>query len=195
MLLNTLIASEFLITDELMYNTYSGQLSADMITRMLKMQRQFWWVNYALIPVLLSIKLLLSSSCVWIGIIFSGNNKKHKEVWRVFLLSEFIFILQMFIRIVLLFFMDIQTMEDINNFQPFSLFSLLDVNNLPSYLRYPTALINIFEVTYWFVLAHLLGSLMNGSFRVRLGFVFKTYGIGLLIWVSLMIFLTLNLGM
>lgn len=192
MLLNTLLVSE-LITDELMKNSYTGQLSADMITKMLKMQRQFWWVNYAFMPVILLLKLSLSASCVWIGTVFGGLELKFNKIWRVFLMAEFVFILQMIIKTGMLYFMDIQTMDDINNFMPFTLFSLLDTDNLEAYLRYPAAILNVFEMTYWFMLAFLLMPLLKIKYFKSLGFVFKTYGVGLIIWISLMVFLTLSL--
>lgn len=191
MLINTLLVSE-LITDELMQNTYSGQLSADMIGKMLKMQRQYWWVSYVMMPVILFLKLSLSASCVWIGTVFNGLEQKFKSIWRIFLLAEFVFIVQMIIKTTLLYFMDIETMDDINNFIPLSLYSLLDIESIPSYLRYPSALFNVFEVIYWFVLAYLLRPKLNSKFSTSLFFVFKTYGLGLLIWMSLMVFLTLN---
>jgi hypothetical protein len=68
----------------------------------------------------------------------------------------------------------------------------MDVNNIPAYFHYPLALVSIPEAIYWVVLILLFKPLISGNFWNRLGFVAKTYGVGLLIWVSIVVFVTLN---
>ncbi|MCF8359008.1 MAG: hypothetical protein K9H26_09640 [Prolixibacteraceae bacterium] len=121
-----------------------------------------------------------------------NSKSKYKDYLKVVLLTESVFVVFSFIRTGGLYYYDFQTVTKISQFQPFTLFSLLDVNNIPEYLHYPLSLISIPEAIYWVVLALLLKPLISGSFLKRIGFIAKTYGIGLLIWVSIVVFVTLN---
>ena len=57
-----------------------------------------------------------------------------------------------------------------------------------------TRVINIFEVTYWFILAYLIGKEINDTTEKALSIVASSYGVGLLIWVASVMFFTLNIS-
>ncbi len=187
-----LIIVNSIFSDAIYVNTFSGQMSAEMIAKMLSFKSKYVWVNYLLAPILLFVKTGLVALCFWIGSFISSSKSTFKNYLRIVLFAETIFIVFSFARTGLLYYYNFQTLTEISQFQPFTLYSVLDVNNIPAYWQYPLALIGIPEAIYWFVLVLLLKPLISGSFWNRLGFVAKTYGVGLLVWVSIVVFLTLN---
>jgi len=186
----TIVNSIF--SNDIYVNTFSGQMSAEMIAKTLSFKSKYIWVNYLLAPVFMLFKTMLITACLWIGFFIGGSKSKFKDFLRIVLFAETVFIVFSFVRTGLLYYYNFQTLTEITQFQPFTLYSLLDVNNIPEYFHYPLALVSIPEAIYWGVLVLLLKPLISGNFWDRFGFVAKTYGIGLLIWVSIVVFVTLN---
>jgi len=190
-ILNVVIVNG-IFSDAIYVNTYTGQMSTEMISKMLSFKSKYAWVNYLLVPILLLVKTGLVAACFWIGSFFSNSKSRFKDYLRLVLFAETVFIVFSFARTGLLYYYNFQTLTEISQFQPLTLYSLLDVNNIPGYFHYPLALVSIPEAIYWGVLVLLLKPLISGNFWDRFGFVAKTYGIGLLIWVSIVVFVTLN---
>ncbi|MCG6187377.1 hypothetical protein [Maribellus maritimus] len=78
---------------------------------------------------------------------------------------------------------------------------LLNKNTVDPLFLYPLSLINIFELGYFLILAWLLVGVINetnGERPVKFGkslqLVTTSYGSGLLLWVVLVMFITLNLN-
>lgn len=188
--INTLIMNN-LITDDILYQSYSGLMSTDMIGRMLDSKDNFWWVSYLLVLVLIPLKLLLSSACVWGGAIFLGYEIQYSNVWRIFTLAEFLFITYGFIKTLFIHLGEFQTLEAISQYQPFSLYDLFN-DNVENYFMYPLSTLNIFEVVYWFILATLLAPILKLNFYRSMVVLSRTYGVGLLLWMSFIVFLTLS---
>lgn len=180
------------ITEKIYVNSFTGQLSAKMIGKVLSIKVKYAWLNYYLIPVLLLIKTGFVAVCFWIGSFIGGLKLTFKDYLRPVLFAETVFIIFSFIQTGFLYYNNFQTLTEIGQFQPFALYYILNVNNIPAYLNYPLALVSIPEAIYWVVLVLLLKPLISGNFWKRLGFVAKTYGVGLLVWVSIVVFVTLN---
>ncbi|MGF7138633.1 hypothetical protein [Roseimarinus sediminis] len=181
-----------ILSDDIYVNTYSGQLSTEMIAKILAFKSKYQWINYILIPVILILKTGLIAAFLWVGSFMNNSKLEYKEYLRVVIMAELVFVFFSFIRTGGLYYYNFQTLIEIGQFQPFTLFSLLDINNIPEYVHYPLSLISIPEAIYWIVLALLLKQLISGNIWNRIGFIAKTYGIGLLIWVSIVVFITLN---
>jgi hypothetical protein len=193
-ILNIIITNN-IISDDIYINTYTGQLSAEIINKMLSIKSKYSWASYVLAPILLILKTGFVSICFWIGSLFNDSNDlktKFKDYLRIVIFAESVFIIFSFVRTGLLYNYNFQTLTEINQFQPFTLSSVLNTNNIPAYFHYPLTLLSIPEAVYWIVLALLLKPIVSGNLWNRIGFIAKTYGVGLLIWVSIVVFLTLN---
>jgi len=90
-------------------------------------------------------------------------------------------------------FMDIQTIEDLMKADVFSLLGWTGAENVPTWLQYPLSVVNVFELGFWILLAGGMSYLLQKRWTQMLGFVAATYGVGLLIWVLFIVFLQLNL--
>lgn len=99
------------------------------------------------------------------------------------------------ILIKLLWFLFVQTdytLHDLSMFYPLSLLNITGTENIPSYWLYPLQTLNLFEVAYWFLLAQGVSEATEQSFRQSFGLVMSSYGVGLVLWVILVMFLTIT---
>ena len=86
------------------------------------------------------------------------------------------------------------TLEDLQYFYPLSALNIIGYQGLEPWYIYPFQVINLFEVAYWFILSYLIGKELNETTEKGLSIVASSYGVGLLIWVVGVMFLTLNMS-
>jgi hypothetical protein len=182
---------ECLFTDNVIKKTFSDKISGSVISKALIIKQQYSWFIYILTPVLLILKMLLVTFCFWIGSLFEEAKIKFRNFFNVVIISEFVFIIFNFIKTGLLYCFKFQTITEINQFHPFTLFSILNKTKIPEYLYYSFTIISVQEITYWIILTLLLKSLLRINFIGRILFIAKTYGIGMLIWMSIVAFFTI----
>ena len=77
---------------------------------------------------------------------------------------------------------------------PLSLESLFGYANFERWYIYPMQVINLFEVTYWIILSVLLARELQISRSKALVLVAGSYGAGVALWVTGVMFLLLNFG-
>lgn len=84
-------------------------------------------------------------------------------------------------------------MQDIQQFYPLSYINFLDIENIEPWLIYPLQTINLFEIAYFFVLVYGVHKLLKNNYWKSFEITAASYGTGLVIWLGLVMFLTLNL--
>jgi hypothetical protein len=187
--------AHFIIKDSLYYNSFGDRLAMDRIDAFISKQKSREWIGYALTPLLLLIKTGYTAVCMSLGGFVAGMEAPFKKVFKVALFAEMIFLAGGVLQnLSLHLFASLNTLEDVQNFAPFSLYGLLGLKEVPAYLNYPLRLINLFEICYWLLLAAGLRALLNKPFGKMLGFVLGSYGVGLLVWAVFIVFLTINLS-
>lgn len=188
-----IILSWYVIKDEYYYQSLGEQLNVEQISKFLTFRSKWDWLGFIIIPGFILLKIFFVSVCFEIGSFFLNLKLNYKDIFRISVFAESVFVMATFLRIFWFFFFpDNLTLEYIQNFYPLSLLNLVESENIPLYFIYPLQLINVFELLYWLVLTYLIKIYTNKSFDKSFGFVAKTYGIGLLTWVVLVIFLTIN---
>ena len=193
----TLLLSEaatfFLDLNRLLYKNLSEQLTLKQIEAYFATQSRWQWLQYVLLPVVLYLKSTVLAWILAIGGFFYGLELSHKNYWKIVLQAEFIFLVSVLVKI--LWFVIIQpefSLEEVEQFVPFSLQSILDTTTIPSWALYPLQLLNVFEGLYWVLLVVLLNQ-ASGSKKGAL-IVVSSYGPALFIWIIFIMFLTLNLN-
>lgn len=193
----TLLLSEaatfFLDLNRLLYKNLSEQLTLKQIEAYFATQSRWQWLQYVLLPVVLYLKSTVLAWILAIGGFFYGLELSHKNYWKIVLQAEFIFLVSVLVKI--LWFVIIQpefSLEEVQQFVPFSLQSILDTTTIPSWALYPLQLLNVFEGLYWVLLVVLLNQ-ASGSKKGAL-IVVSSYGPALFIWIIFIMFLTLNLS-
>lgn len=181
--------------NEILLNSLSEQLSADRIQNFISTQKKWEWLTYIIFPLLLLFKWLLTSIAMYTGTIFFEFKATFKELFRIVLLSEIVFLVLALVKFLWFFiYKDHLTLEYVQFFQPLSLSNLFNVGELEPWFIYPVQSFNLFELSYWFSLAFLLSKKLDMPFWKSFDFVLSTYVIGFLIWLVFVSFFILNLS-
>lgn len=183
----------FILTENLYYSSFREQLTIEKIEQLFSFQTEFSWISYIVMPLSILIKISIITLVIYTGVILSSLKVGLRRLFRIVLLAEFIFLLMGFVRFCWFYFFQTDTnFTSLGFFQPLSIINFFSPEDDLSYLVYPLQLTNLFELSYWLLLAYLLMNLLKKPFWKSFEFVLSTYGVGLVIWVVFVTFLTLN---
>lgn len=186
------VSQEFVYTNTIYYRSYSGTLTQQSIEGMLGFQTRYWWVGYVFIPIILILKFTFTAICISIGATFSLAEFKFKDIFKTVMLAEVVFIVAQIIFMVILYMhLDDITLQNIGGYYPLSALSIIGIENVNAqWAIYPLQTANFFEVFYVVVISWLLSREWESDFFGSLNIIIPSYGIGLLLWVVLVAFLT-----
>lgn len=192
--LNTLAFNYLFISDSIYYQSFGEKLATDRIANLFEQSHKWQWLGYIFIPIIVLIRVGFTAICLYTGLFIANIKVRFRDLFKVALLADFVFVLAGVVKlIILIFFKEVNTLDDLQ-FQPLSLMELFDKKAFDALFIYPLSLISVFELLYWLALAWLLTSLVEKPFGSSLKMVASSYGIGLLLWVLFVMFLTVNLS-
>ena len=185
---------------DLLYQSYSEKLTTVQIEKVFAFQEKWRWISYALVPLLLLLKISLIASVLYIGTFFYSKVKvTFKQLFDAVIKAEFVFLLVSILKIVWFYFFQTNyTLEDLQYFYPLSALNIVGYQGLESWFIYPLQVLNLFELAYWLLLSYFVGKLAftekDKGKPMDLGFkiVASSYGSALLLWVVVVMFFTLN---
>lgn len=191
----------FLSNNSLYYQSFSQHFSLSRINQMLEISKKWQWVGYAIVPLVILLRVFYSSIFLYIGVFFTELKVDFGKLFKVALLADFVYVLAGLAKLVILiFFKEVSTLEDLQ-FSPLSVMELMNKNAVDPLFIHSLSLLNVFELGYFLVLAWLLAGVLNEAnneqpikFGSSLRLVATSYGSGLLLWVILVMFITLNLS-
>ncbi|WP_434980146.1 hypothetical protein [Daejeonia sp. YH14] len=161
-------------------------------------QKKWWWVSYAVTPVIIGIKVLLVAFCLNFIKLFDfewSEKIKFSDFVFLALIAEFVFVIAGAYKFVNFYWLEPDyTLEDLQTYYPMSLINFREYISTEKWLAYPLQLVNLFELFYWGILAWGLWEFSGQKMKPAksLGLVALTYGTGLLFWVGIVSFLILN---
>ncbi len=181
------------LKEGLFYQSFGEQLAVDRIAKMFEMSQKWQWISYIIVPIDILVRVSFSAICLYIGCFLANSQVRFRELFRISLLADFVFVLAGIIKLlILVLFKDVSKLDDLQ-FLPLSLMELFHRDSVDALFIYPFSLISVFELLYWLVLAWLLSGLLEQPFSYSLKRVASSYGAGLLLWVLFVMFLTVNL--
>lgn len=187
------LSNYLLLSDALYYNNFAEQLTYEQIEALINQSKKWEWVSYAIIPVVILLKLTLVASCLSTGLYFFTNQFRFKQAFGVALEAEFVFLIPALLKI--LWFVFVQTgytLQDLQFFYPLSALNLFNHSTLEPWLVYPLQLVNLFELVYWFLLARGVSKIIDRDFTKSFEVVLASYGVGLLLWVAVVMFISVS---
>tara|TARA_B110000503_G_scaffold137127_1_gene220780 strand:- start:911 stop:1537 length:627 start_codon:yes stop_codon:yes gene_type:complete len=194
-LLLSILSKYILNTEKLIVNNLSDFLTQNQIDTIIDNRKSWSWLSYALLPLLLLLKVSIIASILDVGCFFFEKEIKYKRLFNIVTQAEFVFILVIIFKTTWFYsFQTNYTLEDLQTFYPLSALNIVGSQGLKTWFIYPFQVLNLFEVAYWFVLAYLIGKEINDTTEKGLSIVASSYGVGLLIWVVGVMFLTLNMS-
>lgn len=189
----------YISTDSKIFDFLAKDYPSSVVQNYMESQKKWWWVSYAVTPVLIGIKVLLVAFCLNFVKIISEKleDVKFRDILTVVLIAEFVFIIAGFYKFFNFYLIDTDyTLETLQTYYPLSLINYKEAISTEKWLAYPLQLLNVFELMYWGVLAWGIWQLADKkiSYQRSLGYVALTYGVGLLFWVGVVCFLILSIS-
>jgi len=142
------------------------------------------------------LRSILVALCLSVGVFFYDIERKiaFKKYLRIALTGELVLVLVGLFKFGYFYFIKTDfTLQDLQQYYPLSYINFLDRTNLQPWLIYPLQTLNLFELAYILVLVLGLRKLLQNTFTKSLEMVAVSYGTGLLIFMGLVMFLTLNM--
>jgi hypothetical protein len=194
-LLVIFLSQIILINDIVFFNTYSEQLTYDRSMELFQQMRSYSWVSYILVTVFLLLKFTAVAVLLYIGVYF---NDLHRElplgiIFKVVIISESIFVTASILKLLwFAFFAGNYTLDDISFFYPLSLINLFNRSEVATYWVYPLQTVNLFQFLYVLLLA--FGLSKAGSVKKSLAekVVLSTYVPAIAVWITLIMFFTID---
>lgn len=198
-LFNVLLNNYYVTTESKIFDFLAKDYPSSVVQNYMESQKKWWWVSYAVTPVLIGIKVLLVAFCLNFVKIISEKleDVKFRDILFVVLIAEFVFVIAGFYKFFNFYLVETDyTLETLQTYYPLSLINYKEAISTEKWLAYPLQLANIFELMYWGVLAWGIWQLADKkiSYQRSLGYVALTYGVGLLFWVGVVCFLILSVS-
>lgn len=188
-------SNKLLNSNKLLVDSLIEQFPTDQVQELLTFQQKWEWLTYVILPLLLLLKIAIITAILDLGCFLFNKEIKYKKLFNIVVKAEFIVLLAIIIKTAWFYFYQTNyTLEDLQYFYPFSALSLIGHEGLQPWFVYPFQVLNLFELAYWFILAYLLGKELESTTDKGLSIVASSYGVGLLIWVVGVMFLTLNMS-
>ncbi len=192
-LILTLSLNYLLVSDNLIFNEYSSQLSFERITELIESNKKYKYITFLLVPLIYLIKFSSVALFLTIGNFFLKDKLEFKKIFKVVIICEIVFLIPIIIKIF--WFLFVQTdysLGNLKSFSPLSLINFFELDKIEKWVRYPLRLFNIFEIIYCFFLAFNLKDALSISLQNAFLVVITSYGSAILLWVVFITFLSLN---
>jgi hypothetical protein len=180
--------------NDLYLNSLAENLTANQIKNIFEVQKKWEWISYTIIPLLLLIKTSIVTSILYIGTFFySKTEVTFKNIFNSAIKCEFVFLIIPILKIIWFYFFQTNyTLEDIQYFFPLSALNITGYQGVDPWLIYPLQVLNLFEVAYIIYLSYQIGYLTKTNADTGLKIVAYSYVPALLLWVTVVMFFTLN---
>lgn len=182
----------FFYIDGVVYNIYNEQLSIQRIEDFIGNQKKYQWLAYIFIPVTLIVKILYNTFWITTGSLLNNERSSFIPNYNICLKAEYVFVLMLIVKFsCLVIYKPVNTLYDLA-FIPGSLANLLPTTTTPQWYQYPLQTANIWEVLYCFVGTSMYSIQHNVNKSKAAALFCIPYLIGLVIWVLIVVFITLQ---
>ena len=194
----TYLDKTYISTDSKIFDFLAKDYPSSVVQNYMESQKKWWWVSYAITPVLIGLKVLLVAFCLnFLKLLdIEGIEKiKFSDFLFLTLLAELIFTISGFYKFFNFYWLQTDyKLQDLQTYYPLSLLNFREQISTEKWMAYPLQVANLFEIAYWIVLAVGIRELFveKISYLKSFSLVALTYGIGLLFWVGVVCFMILN---
>ena len=189
------LSKSVLINEVVFYNAYSEQLTYDRARQLFDSFQSMSWISYVLSPLILILKFSLISLVLYIGIVF--NNLQYKvplgSVFRIVIASDGVFLLAGLTKFFWFYlFAGNYDLNDINFFYPLSLINIFKAEEVRKIWIYPMQTVNLFHIAYLMLLSFGLNNVCKIEKYDSEKIVLLSYLPGLLLWLTLILFISID---
>ena len=141
-------------------------------------------LNYLWTPFALLWKFTLTAFIIWTGSFAFGYKTSFVKLWQFALFAEIVFIVPELLKMI--YFIqpaDGVTFQEIRDFYPFSLFSMIDAHLVASKYHYPLRALNLFELIYIILLVLGFHTISKRSIKESILVILFSYVLFFLLWL------------
>lgn len=187
------LTSYLLSSEELFFDFYAEQLAYERILEIIDQQKKWQWVGYAILPIIYLVKFFLITCVLLMGTFLIGLKTRFKDVFKITIAAEFIIFVPLLMKLIWFGFINRDyTLLELMNFAPLSLDNVSDLGSTIPWLSPILKSSNLFELSYWLLLAYGLHVIIKKPFKKAFGMVVASYGLIWVVWQVLIIFLMIN---
>ena len=185
----SIMANYILFDDALYYDAFGEIIGVERMGEFIEQKRFYQRFGYLFIPLLLLIRPFYTAMCLATGALLNDQNLTFGQGYNLALKADAIFLMEVMIRINYFSIIGVYSLEEIST-PLFSLLHWFGPDRVLSYLTYPLGVLSVFEFIYWILLAVFVSVYTQKNFWRSFYFVITTYGIGLLLLVIAVIYIT-----
>lgn len=165
--------------------------SHEVVEKMARSMSELSWVDFLEAIGQPAIKILLVSLCIVAGLFLFKRELPFSEVLEICIASEFIFLMPSFFRLIWFgFFHPSFLPAEIDLFPTFSMLDFFERSETEKWLVLLLQAASLFELFYMTFLSLLLSAKLGSAFKDSLMIVLSSYGVDLLLWISVMEYLS-----
>jgi len=184
-----------LVNDELYYTSLANQMTDEQIQELLAASKKWLWLGYALLLILMMVKLLIIAAILSFGYYALTRNWSFRPFFRTAIIAEFVMLAPAIIKIFWFGWLHSSyNLNDLQNFVPLSLNSLVRLDTTENWLRYPLQIASLFEVAYCLVLVLGARQLVQLRWGQAARLVSFSYLPALLMWVVVVMFIFVSIS-
>lgn len=189
--LNVYLVQEFVLTEEVYYNTLGERMAYERIDKMLVQQQAWSWLAYAFIPLSVILQTFAISLCLLTGIVFSSTKVSFGRIFGMALkVIAIVMVIRLLPTLVLLI-QEVQVMDDLLASDWYSVLALFGRDNVPAWIHIPLAALNLFHLL---LLAGLLAGLRYLVDKPAGTLALISYGCGTLLWWLALMYVQVSMG-
>lgn len=185
-----LSSNKWILTNEIYYEYFSENVDPDRIQQEVDKTRNFNTVKVIWATTSHLLGALGTAFCLSLGCLYYDQKISFRKLFNICLNSSFIFLIPIFLKLTYFIFSGNLSLSDYNNFHPFSLIFFASPFD-PFWLKTILELLNLFELIYVVALVFGIRASLNCDFEESLRLVFPSYILGLLLWITVKIFIQL----
>ena len=121
---------------------------SEAVQNYIESKKKWWWIGYAIIPLLIGIKVLLVAFCLNFIKLFDLRIRENQlqGFLGLTLVAEFTFVIAGFYKFINFYWFETNyDLRDLQTYYPLSLLNFKDVISIEKWLAYPLQLSNIFR--------------------------------------------------
>lgn len=142
-------------------------------------------LGYLWTPFSILWRVTMTAMLIWMGSFAFGYKAPFVALWKFALVADIVFLLPELIK--MLFFIVVTAdvgYQEIRDFFPLSIFSLVDPTSVAPQYHYPLKIANVFEILYIFVMILGYHTVSKKDLDISTKVVLTSYGLGLVLWMA-----------
>jgi hypothetical protein len=186
------VSNELILTEEMYFDFYDGQIEADKVDSVIHKTRNFNIIKAIWEPFSHLLSVLGVTFCLVIGCLYYNYKIKFKQLFNEVLGSYFIFFVPTVIKFLYFLIVSDLSMKEYNNYYFGSLLFLTSIED-PFWLKSILQVFTLFELIFWVLLSYRLSKMFICDFDRSFKLVLISYVVGLALWVAVRIYVKMML--